>query len=93
MARWSRPCRRGPGQGGCVAPGAEPGDAQLRQQMREDWGVVGLAGRHQHDQRSAVAVDEVVDLGGQPAAGTADAVVRRLDARIRVIRPSPLCGG
>ena len=25
--------------------------------------------------------------------GTANAVVRRLDAQIRVIRPSPLCGG
>ena len=61
--------------------------------MLEHRGVVGLAGADQHHQRSSRAVDEVVDLAGQPAAGTANAVVRRLDAQIRVIRPSPLCGG
>ena len=65
----------------------------MRQQMLKDWGVVGLAGRHQHHQWSSEAIDEVVDLAGQPAAGAANAVVRRLDARILVIRASPPCGG
>lgn len=58
--------------------------------MLEDGCVIGLAGGDQHDQGSAGTVDEVMDLGGQPASGAANAVVRRLDARIRVIRPSPL---
>ena len=58
--------------------------------MLEDWGVVGLAGRDQHYQRPSDTVDEVVNLAGQSAAGAADAVVRRLDAGIVVIRPSPL---
>ena len=48
--------------------------------MLEERGVVGLTGRDQHHQRSPGAVDEMVDLAGQPAPGTANAVVRRLDA-------------
>jgi hypothetical protein len=40
-----------------------------------------------------VAVDEVVDLGRQPAPRAPYTVIRRLDPRIVVIRPSPLCGG
>jgi hypothetical protein len=60
---------------------------------RQPWGIVGLAGRDQHDQRSSDAVDEVVNLAGQSTAGTTNTVVRRLDAGIVVIRPSPLCGG
>jgi hypothetical protein len=52
-----------------------------------------LTGGDQHHQRAPGTVDQMVDLAGQPAAGAAYAVVRRLDARIRVIRPSPLCGG
>jgi hypothetical protein len=54
---------------------------------------MGLARAYQHHQRSSAAVDEVMDLAGQAAAGAANAVVRRLDRQIRVIRPSPLCGG
>ena len=72
---------------------AGPFDAQVGQQVFEDRRIVGLAGGNQHDQRSARPVHQVVNLGGQPAAGAANAVVRRLDARIGVIRPSPLCGG
>jgi hypothetical protein len=65
----------------------------MGQQVLEDRGVIGLTGRDQHHQRSSDAVHEVVDLAGQPAAGAANAVVRRLDAGIVVIRPSPPCGG
>ncbi len=61
--------------------------------MREGRGIAGLAGRDEHDQGKTVAVDEVMDLRRQAAAGAADRVVRRLDPWIRVIRPSPLCGG
>lgn len=46
----------------------------------------------QRDQREAVAIDELVDLRRQAAAGAADRVITRLDARIRVIRSSPLSG-
>jgi hypothetical protein len=42
---------------------------------------------------AAGAVDDLVDLAGQPTAGATDSVVRRLDGQILVIRPSPLCGG
>jgi len=78
---------------GAWCTGAEADDFQMRQQMLKDWGVVGLAGRHQHHQWSSEAIDEVPDLAGQPAAGPANTVVRRLDARILVVRPSPPCGG
>lgn len=61
--------------------------------MLKDRGVIGLPGGDHDHQRATDAVDKVVDLAGQTAAGTADAVVRRLDAQIAVIRPSPLCGG
>ena len=72
---------------------AEWRHAQMGQQILEDRRVVGLARRDQHHQGAAGAVDEVVDLAGQPAAGTANSVVKRLDGQILVIRPSPLCGG
>lgn len=65
-------------------------DAQVSHQWQEHRRVTGLAGREQRDQRQAVAVDELVDLRRQPAAGAADRVIRRLDGRIRVIRSSPL---
>ena len=65
----------------------------MGQQVFKDRGIVGLLGRDQHHQWSPEAVDKVVDLAGQPTARTANAVVRRLDAEILVIRPSPLCGG
>ena len=68
-------------------------DFQAREQMLEHRAVVCLAGADQDDQRPAGSIDEVMDLAGLPAAGAANAVVRRLDARILVIRPSPLCGG
>jgi hypothetical protein len=54
---------------------------------------VGLASGYQHHQRAPGAIDKVVDLAGQPAARAANTVVRRLDAGILVIRPTPLCGG
>lgn len=61
--------------------------------MLEDRIVTGLTGSHEDHQRPPGTVDELVDLGAQPATGTANAVVRRLGAEIPVIRPSPLCGG
>jgi len=61
--------------------------------MLEDRSVVGLPGGDQHDQGPSRTIDEMVNLAGQTAAGAAYRVVRRLDAWIRVIRPSPLCGG
>lgn len=61
--------------------------------MLEDWPVVGLTSADKYHQRTALTVDKVMDLAGQPAARAANAVVRRLDAKIRVIRPSPLCRG
>jgi hypothetical protein len=45
----------------------------------------GLTGRDQHHQRAPTAVDEMVVLASQPAAGATDTVVRRLDAQIPVI--------
>lgn len=74
-------------------PAAVTVHAQMRQQMLEDWAVVGLTGGDQHHQGTARAVDEMVDLAGQSATRAANAVVRRLDVQILVIRPSPLCGG
>lgn len=50
-----------------------------------------LAGADKHYQWPSVPVDEMVNLAGETAAGAANPVVRRLDAQIRVIRPSPLC--
>jgi hypothetical protein len=75
------------------APPLERPTFQVSQQVLKEWGVVGLTGRDQHHQRSPQTVDEVMDLAGQTATGTANAVVRRLDAEILVIRPSTLCGG
>jgi hypothetical protein len=61
--------------------------------VREHGCVTGLAGAEQHEHGPAVAVDEVVDLGGQPASGPTDGVVRRLGQQLCVVRPSPLrCG-
>lgn len=55
--------------------------------------IVGLPSPDEHHQRPSVAVDKVMNLAGQPAAGTPNAMVRRLDQQILVIRPSPLCRG
>lgn len=68
-------------------------NAQVVEQMRERRAVTGLSRRDQDHQRWSVSVDEVMDLRRQTAAGAADRVVRRLAPRIRVIRPSTLCGG
>ena len=72
---------------------AGPVHPQVPQKVLEDGGVVGLAGRDQYHQGTSDAVDEVVNLAGQSAAGPTNAVVRRLDAGMVVVRPSPLCGG
>lgn len=61
--------------------------------MLEDRTVVRLASADKHHQRPSGAVDEMMDLAGQPTARAANAVVRRLDSQILVIRPSPLCDG
>jgi hypothetical protein len=50
-----------------------------------------LAGTDEHHQWPSVPVDEMVNLAGETTARAANAVVRRLDGQIRVIRPSPLC--
>ena len=62
----------------------------MRDATQEHRRVPGLACCQQRDQREPVAVDELVDLRRQAASGAADRVIRRLDARIRVIRSSPL---
>jgi hypothetical protein len=66
---------------------------QVCEQMLEHRSVMGLARAYEHHQRSSAAVDKVMDLAGQSTAGAANAVVRRLDRQIRVIRPSPPCRG
>lgn len=66
---------------------------QLGQQRQQSRRIVSLAGRDGDDQGQAVPVDKVVDLGRQPAPRVPYTVIRRLDPRIVVIRPSPLCGG
>ncbi|WP_422334993.1 hypothetical protein, partial [Rhodococcus sp. (in: high G+C Gram-positive bacteria)] len=53
-------------------------NSQVVEQIREDRGITGLAGRDEDHHRQAVAVDELVDLRRQAAAGAADGVVRRL---------------
>lgn len=63
------------------------------QQMLEHRVVACLASADKDHQGQAGTIDELVDLGAQPAAGAANAVVRRLGEEIVVIRPSPLCGG
>lgn len=87
----STPCRRGPRR---VGAGAADGtsDTQVPHQRQEHRRVAGLPHCQQRDQREAVAIDELVDLRRQAAAGAADRVITRLDARIRVIRSSPLSG-
>lgn len=67
-------------------------DFQMAEQMLKHRTVAGLPGADEDHQGQASAIDELVDLGAQPAAGAPNTVVRRLDEEIRVIRPSPLCG-
>ena len=69
-------------------------DPQPLHQRLEGDRVVALAGGRAPGQRPAPGVGKQVNLGAQPAAGTAqtlpiDPCRRR---RILVIRPSPLCG-
>jgi len=47
----------------------------------------------EHDQGPAVAIDEVVDLCRESAAGAADRVIRGLGAQILVIPQIPLWSG
>ena len=65
-------------------------DLKMSEQVFEDGSVMGLACADEHHQRPSAPIDEVMNLAGQPAAGAANTVVRRLDAQICVIRPSPL---
>src|SRR5699024_4697800 len=67
-----------------------PGDGQPVQQRAEHWGVPALAGPAQDHQGQAVAVDELMDLGREPAAGETEGVVRRLLAQILVVPQRPL---
>ncbi len=73
---------------------SEPWNAQLCQEPRQGWEIVGLPRSQCDDQRQAVAVNQGVSLGGQPAAGASDRMIIRLDCVrwILVIRPRPLCG-
>ena len=50
----------------------------------------GLPRGQQRDHRQAVAVDELVDLRREAAAGAGDRVIRRLVGRIRVVRSTPV---
>src|SRR5699024_365778 len=67
-----------------------PGDGQPVQQRAEHWGVPALAGPAQEHQGQAVAVDELMDLGREPAAGATEGAVRRLLAQILVVPQRPL---
>ena len=77
-----------------VRPGPRPPDippdAQLRHQRQKHRRVTGLTWCDQRDQRQPVAVDELMDLRREATTGATNAVVRRLEPRIRVIRSSPL---
>ncbi len=84
----STPCHRGAGPVGSAA--CRP-DGPLRALPAAAAASVSrrLSGRDQGDQGQPVAVDELVDLRGQAAAGAAASVIRRLESRIRVIRWFP----
>src|SRR5699024_12517506 len=62
-----------------------PADGQPVQQRAEHWAVPDLAGLSQDHQGQAVAVDELMDLGRERAAGATEGVVRRLLAQILVV--------
>ena len=82
----SRPCRHGPHLDGSVDDRSDGRCAGLCHQRPEHRGVAGLARGQQHDQRHPVPVDEHwSDLRRQPAAGTADRVVRRLSRMDRAV--------
>ena len=65
------------GGSGARSAWAQPRDAKLLEKPWQCWGITGLPGRDDDDQREAAAVDQRVGLGRQPAAGTPDAVIVR----------------
>ena len=80
-----------------VRPGPRPArpeavDRQVGQQRLEHRGIAGLTGSERDDQRTAPAVDELVDLGRHPAAGATQPMIGWLGAQVLVVRFSPLCG-
>lgn len=56
-----------------------PGHPDRLQGWLELRGVTPLPGRDQHRQRLLPLLDGEVDLGGQPASGTSETMVGRLD--------------
>lgn len=64
----------------------------MRQERIEHRGVAGLAGGERDDQRAALSIDELVDLGRHPAAGATECMIGWLGAQVLVVRFSPLCG-
>jgi len=63
-----------------------PGDFEVSHEHREHRRIARLPGPDEHDQRQPAAVDEVMDLRTQSAAGPADRMVRRFLAQILVTR-------
>lgn len=90
MLLMSRPCRPWPGPG---VYGAFPFDLQSPHEVFKHGRVPALARPQEQDQGAHVAVNQSMDLGGQPAPGAADGVIIRLIKQIHVIREVPLCGG
>jgi len=76
---------------------ARPADFQGFHEVLEHRGVPSLTGSQEHDQGPLVPIDQGMDqgmnLGAQPAAGTADRVIIGLVEQILVISQVPLwCG-
>lgn len=63
--------------------------AEHMQKGQPHW-VTSLPGRDHRGQPEPAAIDEVMALRPQATAGATDAVIRRLESDIRVIRPSAL---
>ncbi len=79
---WCRPWPAWPG----------PRDPKLGKELRQRRGIIGLTGSDRDDQWKAVAVDQRVGLGCQPATGSTDRMIVRFSGRILVVRLCPLCG-
>jgi len=62
--------------------------------MPQHGGITCLTGGQTDHQRTATAVDELMDLGAQATAGSTQGMIQRLrlTGQILVIRLSPLCG-
>jgi len=56
----------------------------------EHWSIAALARRDQQNQGPAFAINQGVDLGTQPATGTANGMIVRLSKQIHVIRVGPM---